>query len=111
MKKYFEKVVMDNDDFQLVHIDSINICDQPYTKYEVKTVKGSDCDDLVVSIDIDSFGRERDGSVVYEPRSVRVKWGLNSQVNSTKKMINCLEKALDFANKVATHLGVEVANL
>ena len=92
----FRKVVLEDDNFELIEIQDINIYNKPYHKFEVKTKKNSEADDCVISIRVDSFDKEEEDRVLYFPRSTTV-------IPSTR-MIRTLADANKFAAQVSQRL-------
>ena len=103
-QKTFRKVVLEDDNFELVEIQDINIYNKPYHKFEVKTKKGSEADDCVVSIRVDSFDKEEEDRVIYFPRTTTVTWGMSSTPIPSTPMIRTLANANKFAAQVSQHL-------
>ena len=100
----FRKVVLEDDNFELIEIQDINIYNKPYHKFEVKTKKNSEADDCVVSIRVDSFDKEEEDRVLYFPRTTTVTWGMSSTPIPSTRMIRTLANANKFAVQVSQHL-------
>lgn len=106
--EHFQKIIYEDENFQLGFIKDININKQTYYKYEVRPVKGSLVDECVVDIRIESVDKEDDGQVFYWPKSVRVKWGMTSDPISVNKMIQALTEASKFAQAVSKILSIRI---
>jgi hypothetical protein len=106
----FQKVLYEDENFQLGIIKGTNIYKQTYYKYEVRPVKGSLVDECVVDVYIESADKEDDGQVFYWPKSVKVKWGMNSDPISVNKMIQALTEASKFSQAVSKILSIRIAD-
>ncbi len=103
-QKIFRKVVLEDNNFELIEIQDTNIYNKLYHKFEVKTKKNSEADDCVVSIRIDSFDKEDKDKVLYFPRTTTVTWGMSSNPIPSTRMIKALADANKFAAQVSQHL-------
>jgi hypothetical protein len=104
----FQKVIREDDNFQLLFIKDKNIRNMPYHKYEIKTKKNSLADECVVGIRINSIDKEEDGQVFYWPKSVKVTWGMSSNPISVDGMIQALTEASKFAQIVSKLIPVRI---
>lgn len=108
--EHFQKIIYEDENFQLGLIKDTNINKQTYYKYEVRPVKGSLVDECVVDIRIESVDKEDNGQVFYWPKSAKVKWGMNSDPISVNKMIQALTEAREFAQAVSKILSIHIAD-